>query len=193
MTRSRTHSSGFSLIELLIALIVFSVGMLAIAGLQSISKQSNFEAIQRTTAAQVASGLLEDIRTNGDAIDIYAATGEMGDGSRGNEPAPNCRGANECNAAQKAAHDLWFWEQIIDGNLEDRSGVAAGGLVLPTMCVTGPVGGGAGMYEVVIVWRGGAELVNSANTACGTLTGNYGANNEFRRVLTVSTYVDPTM
>lgn len=193
MNQLRRSQGGFSLLELLIALVVFSVGLLAVAGLQSVSKQSNFEAIQRTTASQVASGMLEDIRTNGDAIDIYAASGEMGNGSRGNEPAPNCRGANECNTAEKAAHDLWFWEQAIDGTLEDIGGVAAGGLVTPTMCVTGPVAGGAGMYEVVIVWRGGAELVNTANTACGTLTGNYGANNEFRRVLRVSTFVDPTM
>lgn len=193
MNRLRKSHGGFSLLELLIALVVFSIGLLAVAGLQSVSKQSNFEAIQRTTASQVASGLLEDIRTNGDAIDIYAASGEMGDGSRGNEPAPNCRGANECNTAEKAAHDLWFWEQIIDGTLEDNAGVAAGGLVMPTMCVTGPIAGGAGMYEVAIVWRGGAELVNTANTACGTLTGNYGADNEFRRVLRVSTFVDPTM
>ena len=193
MRQRHSKSGGFSLLELLIALVVFSVGLLAVAGLQSVSKQANFEAIQRTTAAQVASGMLEDLRTNGDAVDIYAAAGEMGSGSRGNEPAPNCRGTSECNAAQKAAHDLWFWEQVIDGTLEANGGVAAGGLVLPTMCVTGPVGGGAGMYEVVIVWRGGADLVNTANTACGTLTGNYGANNEFRRVLRVSTYVDPTM
>jgi type IV pilus assembly protein PilV len=192
MTRN-DKQRGFSLLELLIALVVFSVGLLAMAGLQSVSKQANFEAIQRTTAAQVASGLLEDIRTNGDAIDTYTVAGELGDRSRGNEPAPNCRGANECNAAQKAAHDLWFWEQAIDGTLEDRGGVAVGGLVLPTMCINGPAAGGAGMYEVVIVWRGGAELTNAANTACGTLTGNYGANNEFRRILRVSTYIDPTM
>jgi type IV pilus assembly protein PilV len=193
MRRSRHTQSGFSLLELLIALLVFSVGLLAVAGLQTVSKQANFEAIQRSTAAQVANGLLEDIRTNGDAIDIYAAAGEMGGGSRGSEPAPNCRNASECNSAQKAAHDLWFWEQAIDGTLETNAGVAAGGLLLPTMCVTGPAGGGAGIYEVAIVWRGGADLVNSANVACGTLTGNYGGGNEFRRVLQVSTYVDPTM
>lgn len=184
---------GFSLLELLIALIVFSVGLLAIAGLQTVSKQANFESIQRTTASQVAYALLEDMRTNGGAIDIYTAAGEMGNGSRGNEPAPNCRDGNGCNPAQKAAHDLWFWEQAIDGTLETNGGVAAGGLVLPTICITGPLDGGAGMYEVVVVWRGGAELTSTANVACGTLTGNYGAANEFRRILQVSTYIDPTM
>ncbi len=185
--------NGFSLLELLVALVVFSIGLLAIAGLQTVSKQANFEAIQRSTASQVAYALLEDIRTNGDAIDIYAAAGEMGDGSRGNEPAPNCRSGSGCNADQKAAHDLWFWEQAIDGTLETNGGVAAGGLVLPTLCVTGPVAGGAGMYEIAIVWRGGAALASTANVACGSLTGNYGADNEFRRVMQVSTYIDPTM
>jgi len=193
MMNSRHTQSGFSLLELLIALVVFSVGLLAVAGLQTVSKQANFEAIQRTSAAQVASGLLEDIRTNGDAVGIYSAAGEIGNGSRGNEPAPNCRNGNECNSAQKATHDLWFWEQAIDGNLESNSGGGTGGLVLPTLCVTGPAGGGAGMYEVAIVWRGGASLTSTANVACGTLTGNYGDNNEFRRVMQVSTYIDPTM
>lgn len=193
MANKPLSQHGFSLLELLIALVVFSVGLLAIAGLQTVSKQANFEAIQRTTASQVAYGLLEDIRTNGDAIEIYAVAGEMGDGSRGSEPAPNCRNGNACNPTQKATHDLWFWEQAIDGTLELNGGVAAGGLVLPTMCVTGPVGGGAGMYEIAIVWRGGAELTGTVNIACGTLTGNYGASNEFRRVMQVSTFIDPTM
>ena len=55
---------------MLVALVVFSVGLLAIAGLQTVSKQANFEALQRTAASQIAHGLLEDIRVNGDAAGI---------------------------------------------------------------------------------------------------------------------------
>ena len=146
--------NGFSLLELLIALVVFSIGLLAIAGLQTVAKQANFEAVQRTTAAQVANGLLEDMRTNGNGIDIYAGAPDLGGGAAGAEPVPNCRDGNECNAAQKAAHDLWFWEQVLDGNLETNGGIGAGGLVLPTLCVTSPAGGGAGVYTVTIVWHG---------------------------------------
>lgn len=193
MLAAQQTQRAFSLLELLVALVVFSVGLLAIAGLQTVSKQANFEAIQRTSASHIAYGLLEDMRTNGDAIDIYAAAGEVGNGSRGNEPAPNCHSGEECNSAEKAAYDLWHWEQAIDGSMASKAGISTGGLVLPTLCVSGPVGGGAGMYEVTVVWRGGAELRNAINAACGTLTGNYGAENEFRRILQVSTYIDPTM
>jgi type IV pilus assembly protein PilV len=189
--KSRTGNRGFSLLELLIALVVFSIGLLAIAGLQTVSKQANFEALQRTTAAQVANGLLEDMRTNGNGIDVYAAAAQIGGGSIAAEPGPTCRDADECNAAEKAAHDLWFWEQILDGNLETNAGIAAGGLVLPTMCVTGPAAGGAGVYQVTIVWRGTASITNNVANACGTASGNYGAQNEFRRIVQIPTYIDP--
>ena len=189
--KSRTGNRGFSLLELLIALVVFSIGLLAIAGLQTVSKQANFEALQRTTAAQVANGLLEDMRTNGNGIDVYAAAAQIGGGSIAAEPGPTCRDADECNAAEKAAHDLWFWEQILDGNLETNAGIAAGGLVLPTMCVTGPAAGGAGVYQVTIVWRGTASITNNVANACGTASGNYGAQNQFRRIVQIPTYIDP--
>jgi type IV pilus assembly protein PilV len=191
MIRKSQH--GFSLIEMLIALIVFSVGLLAIAGMQTMSKQSNFESLQRTTASQIAHGLLEDMRVNGDAIGTYLAAGELGNNSRGSEPAPNCSGNSVCTAVQKATHDLWFWEQAVDGNFEMNGNAGAGGLVLPTLCVNGPAGGGAGVYMVTIVWRGTASITNANNSACGTAGGNYGANNEFRRIMQIPTYIDPSI
>jgi type IV pilus assembly protein PilV len=193
MITHRIQQRGFSLIELLVALIVFSIGLLAIAGLQTVSKAANFEAIQRTAASQIAYGLLEEMRVNGDAMDIYLAAGELGGGSRGGEPAPNCRIGAECNAAQKAAHDLWFWEQALDGNLETNAGVGTGGLVLPTMCIAGPAGGGAGIYQVTIAWRGSASISNAVNNPCGAAGGNYGAGNEFRRIMQIPTFIDPNI
>jgi len=178
---------------MLIALLVFSIGLLAIAGLQTVSKQANFEALQRTAASQIAFGLLEDMRINGDAMAVYLAAGELGNGSRGAEPAPNCKGVAECNAMQKAAHDLWFWEQVLDGNLEMIGNAGGGGLVLPTLCVEGPVGGVAGVYRVTVAWRGSASLSNNSNSLCGAAGGNYGDNNEFRRIMQIPTYIDPNI
>ena len=189
----RSVQHGFPLIELLIALIVFSVGLLAIAGLQMVSKQANFESLQRTAGSQIANGMLEDMRVNGDAIDVYLAAGDIGGGAQGGEPAPNCSGASECNSAQKAAHDLWFWEQMLDGNLEMSGNVGAGGLVLPTLCVAGPIGGAAGIYTITIAWRGSASMSNGNASACGSAGGNYGDTNQFRRIMQIPTYIDPTL
>ena len=191
MSRNNAQQFGFSLIELLIALMIFSIGLLSIVGLQTISKQSNFEAIQRTTAAQIAQGVLEDMRTNGDAIDVYVAAGTIGQGSRGAEPVPRCVPGAECSAAEKATHDLWFWEQVLDGNLETDAGTGTGGLILPTLCIAGAPGASAGMYEVSVVWRGTAAISNGVNNDCGLATGDYGDTNEFRRVVQIPTFIDP--
>ncbi len=190
---TRRLQPGFSLIEMLVALVVFSVGLLAIAGMQTMSKQANFEALQRTAASQIAYGLLEDMRVNGDAIGTYLAAGEMGVGTRGGEPAPNCSAGTVCNGEQKASHDLWFWEQVLDGNLEMAGDAGGGGLVLPTMCINGPAGGGAGIYVVTVAWRGTASITNMNGNACGTAGGNYGADNEFRRIMQIPTYIDPSI
>jgi len=65
--------------------------------------------------------------------------------------------------------------------------------VLPTLCVGGPVGGGAGIYTITIAWRGSASLSNGNASACGTAGGNYGDVNEFRRIMQIPTYIDPTI
>jgi len=193
MFRQSTHN-GFSLIELLVSIVIFSVGLLAVAGLQTVSKSANFESLQRTTAAHVANGLLEDMRTNGDGINIYLASADLGGGVIGAEPAPNCSAMGAiCNAAQKAVHDLWFWENVIDGALEIGAEGASGGLIEPTICVDGPAGGGAGIYTVSIAWRGGVSLLDSGLNTCGDGTGKYGGGNEFRRMVQIPTFLDPNI
>ena len=185
------RQTGFSLLELLIALIVFSLGMLSVVGLQTVAKQSNYESVQRTIAAQIANGLLEDVRTNGGGIATYLGSGELGGGARGAQPVANCAVGNECNPSQKAAFDLWFWERALDGAMETAGGVSAGGLVLPTLCLTGPAGGGAGIYAVTVVWRGTASLASQAVNPCGAASGNYGPDNALRRIVQIPTYIDP--
>ena len=190
----QTKQSGFSLIELLVTIVVFSIGLLAVAGLQTVSKSANFQSLQRTTASQVAYGLLEDMRTNGDAINVYLASPDLGENVIEVEPAPNCSTmATTCNAVQKAIHDLWFWEGLLDGEMEVGADGAAGGLVQPTICIDGPVGGTAGIYTITIAWRGGVSLTDSGINTCGDGSGKYGAGNAYRRIVQVPTFLDPNI
>jgi type IV pilus assembly protein PilV len=187
-----SHERGFSLIELLVAVVIFSVGMLAVAGLQTVSKRANFEGLQRATATQVANGLLEDMRTNGDAMATYLAAGELGGGVVGSEPAPTCKGASVCNSVQKAAHDLWFWEGVLDGDQVVNANGSVGGIVTPTICINGPAGAGAGVYTVTIAWYGTVAMTDSGASLCGAASGKYDPNNQNRRLVQIPTYIDPT-
>ena len=184
---------GFSLLELLVSLVVFSIGLLGIAGLQMVSKQAGYEGMQRTLASQVAYGLLEDMRTNGSGISVYTAANDLGDGSLTGLPVSSCRDPNTpCTPAQKAVHDLWYWERMVDGAQELGTEGQSGGLLFPTVCIDGPGGGNAGMYSVSVAWRGGVELADPETSQCGAGGGNYGDGNRFRRVVQVATFIDPS-
>jgi type IV pilus assembly protein PilV len=192
-TPSRSEG-GFTLLEVMIAVLVFAIGMLTTASLQLMAKRANYESLQRTTASHLAFDMLERIRANTGAMNMYTGGGQLllGGGSRGAEPAPNCDSvADACTAGDVALVDLWQWEQLIDGATEVSGGAATGGLVSPTACIRGPAGGAAGTYVVAIAWRGVSELENPVIDNCGSGTGLYGANDELRRVVVVRTFVGP--
>ena len=193
MTRIR-HQRGLSLLELLVSLVVFSIGLLGIAGLQMVSKQASYEGLQRTLASQVAYGLLEDMRTNGSGISVYVAANDLGGGTLAGLPVSQCRDPDTpCSPAQKAVHDLWYWERMVDGAAELGIEGQTGGILFPTVCVDGPAGGVAGVYSVSVAWRGGVELADPETSQCGAGTGNYGDGDRFRRVIQVGTFIDPAI
>ncbi len=181
---------GFSLLETLIALVVFSLGILGLAALQGLSKKTNFEAIERTQAAFLANDIIERMRANPGALNSYDADGDdawltVGGGSRGDGPQSRCRDA-ACDGPDLARDDLWAWEQAIDGAAARNGDAYAGGLAAPTGCIRR---GADGQVEVAIAWRGLTALSNAgAATAC-TAAGRYGSGDAHRRVLTMNTYI----
>jgi type IV pilus assembly protein PilV len=186
------RARGFTLIEVLITLVIFSIGLLSVAGLQTISKKANFDALQRTTASLLAGDIIERMRANARQLQIYNNNGSrvLGGGTQ-TAANPDCVSAS-CNQVQLANQDLFEWERSLDGANELVGAAFTGGLVQPTACIDGPVGGIGGVYTVAIAWRGVTALSNPIIHACGSDTGRYGDNNEFRRILVIETYITPT-
>lgn len=61
MTQKLSNQKGFTLIEILIALTIFSVGLLAIAGLQITALRQNSGSNLRTSTTALAQGVMEQV------------------------------------------------------------------------------------------------------------------------------------
>ena len=171
---------GFSLIESLVSLFIFTVGLLGVAGMQVTNQQSVLEAMQRTEAATLAHSMMERVRLNVSpvALNIYDQA-IVGDGSVA-APDNNCLEVN-CTIQNMASYDLWVWENELRG-LNSRSG-----LVAPTGCIS--VGDG-NFVTIQVAWRGQRSTTENANNACGLGNGEYvGPDSQtgYRRSLQFST------
>lgn len=170
---------GFTLIETLVALIVFSIGLLGVAGMQITNQQSVLSAMQRTEAAIVAHSMMERIRLNmnADAQGVYDGV-TLGSNNIA-QPSEDCIEVN-CNPVNMANYDLWVWEQEIIG-VNQR-----GGLIAPTACISI----NDGIVTIEVVWRGQTRMNENPNIACGLNNVKYGDEengNGYRRGLQFTT------
>lgn len=189
----RSRARGMSLIEVLIAMVVVSIGALSATSLQIIAKRTNRDAAQRLEATHVASTLVERMRANNSntALATYVSLGQyaagsvprpIGGGTLADMLAPSCAtdanaccpsgtsccvAGSGCSGAQVAAVELYQLEWIMDGLLEQANGMQAGGLDSPTACVSGPAGGTNGFYTVTIAFRGALAMPEDTAVACG--------------------------
>ena len=190
-------AKGFTIIEVMVSVIIFSIGLIGIAKLQVVSKQSNYDAVARITATGLAQDMLSRMRANpGELLTYVSVSGAntVGRNSITSEPTPDCSSIGTgdiCESDELANHDLWEFEEALDGAAEqDADGNSLGGLSQPTACISGPTDGSAGVYTIAIVWYGKTGLSSSSSSTCGEGTSLYGTNNEFRRLLLIETFID---
>jgi type IV pilus assembly protein PilV len=101
--------SGFSLIEVLVALVILSVGTLGIAAMMAVSLKNKNNAYSRAQASDLAYTILDRMRANratamqhGYDITLGAAAAEP--------PPDGCIGiAADCSPTQIADLDLSQW------------------------------------------------------------------------------------
>ncbi len=110
-------NSGFTLIEVLVALLIFAIGMLGLAGLQLQAHQSTSYAQGRTAATMAASHLFERMREN---INSVAAGDYAYSSAADGLPAAviACKTTAGCGtAAQMAQNDIREWLLTLDQSL----------------------------------------------------------------------------
>lgn len=98
------RQAGFTMLEVLIAIVVLSIGLLGVAGMQANSLKNNHAAYTKTQATNLASDIAERMRANPEGVDHYA-----GFDSKGTiKSAPTCISSG-CTPQQLAEYDLYYW------------------------------------------------------------------------------------
>jgi type IV pilus assembly protein PilV len=140
MTMKRT-SKGFTLIEVLIAVLVLSIGLLGVAGTLVTASHSAGSNYLKQQGVQYAYGIVDRMHANPSAADNPSSTTNPYVVSLA---APAATIANDCTTAsctpaQLAAYDVWQWQTDLKNNLPNglgSVGVAAGGSDGQTTIVT---------------------------------------------------------
>jgi len=162
---------GFTLIEVMIALIVTSIGMLGIAKVQALAYASTGTASVRSLVAMEAAGLASSMRANraywaaGAAPPAFTITGTAISDAVLNATAPASTFANNfcavggggapCTTATLAASDLHIWAAALNQLVANASPVTT-----ITCPVTVPVS-----CKILIQWQEKAVAVNATAAA----------------------------
>lgn len=116
-TIGRRREAGFTLVEVLVALVVMAVGLLGIAGLYVEGLRAGRTAVYRSAAVNLASDMADRIRAN--PAGAYEGAGPGADNACVN-------GGGDCDPDELAADDWFRWTT----DLEERLPVGATGAIV---------------------------------------------------------------
>lgn len=140
-------SQGFTLLEVLVALVVLSIGLLGLAGLQATSLRNNTSAYQRSIATMQAYDIADRMRANMPAVrnGAYVFAGIP----------PGVVSCSPCTSAQIATIDAQEWN-------------GANAALLPAG--TGSVAQGGNVFMITITW---SDDRNTQNPQATTFTTSF--------------------
>jgi type IV pilus assembly protein PilV len=178
------NSAGVSMIEILVTIVVLSIGLLGMAALQLTGMRSTNSATYRTQATLLANDIAERMRANITAVDnnTFMAVDSATNINCAAFPATYCsefynsgaQAATACTPTQMAAYDINVWFCGVNSNGARAGGVQA---ALPqaaatiTCTDTNPTGGDAdpctdrSPHTIIVSWseinpdKSGADTV----------------------------------
>ena len=125
------HSAGMTLIEVLVTLVIISVGLLGVAALQLSTVRNNYDAYVRSQAAVLASDMFDRMRANRAAALSDANPYAVGFG------VPTATGS-------QAASDIRDWKSTLDAQLANGDGSIA------VASITPPAGPGVAIPRAIV-------------------------------------------
>lgn len=148
--------AGVGMLEYLVALLIFSLGMMGLLSAQLVGKKTSFEASQRSFATALIRDMLERMYANPGETDAYQVV--VGEESGGLEAPETLCDSAQCSPGQLAIFDVWQWESLVLGESEQDAAGHLVGLLAPHGCIASA----QGAVDVTISWRG---VLRTAMTA----------------------------
>ncbi|MDF0604809.1 type IV pilus modification protein PilV [Neisseriaceae bacterium TC5R-5] len=155
MTRT-ANSAGFTLLEVLVALLVIAVGLLGIAGLQAMAINGTNQSRLRGLAAIQANSLAAAMHANPAYWQNLTSTTTTA-------PTAGSCSSSVCTAAQMAGYDVQNWNSALQTVLTGGSGTfsCAPGASGPVACL------------ITVSWREKVIGVNNTSNTAAFSTISY--------------------
>ena len=125
-------TTGFTLLEVMVAMVIFSISLLGLASLQGQSLQFSHSAYLKSQATFYAYDILDKMRANrvvaiGGSYNVSLASVGSDKGCYSD--------AGNCSATDMAVHDIYDWKQILAGLPNGNGSVTSSGTA-PTITFT---------------------------------------------------------
>jgi type IV pilus assembly protein PilV len=163
---------GVTMLEVLIAIFILTLGLLGAAGIQSQMQMAEVEAYQRAQAIVLLRDMVDRVNANRKNVASYVTTSALGSS------------AIDCAALTTVSgKDLCEWNNALYGASETGSGgQALGAMNTARGCITNPVTVMPREVLVAVAWQGLRPTLAPAATNCGS-GGTYGSDDRLRRAL----------
>lgn len=182
MSTPSSNQQGFSMLEILVALVISLVTLMGAAGLVVRTVQQEVESVQRLQALTLAQEMVDRININRQVVTCYSngANGvEVGKGVQVNN-LPDCT-AGTATQQDRAEADLAEWHNLILGaSVQTDDNANIGAMIDARGCIT-QENALTRTYRVTVAWQGMSDTV-APNVDCGE--DDYSAE-ERRRVISL--------
>jgi type IV pilus assembly protein PilV len=149
--RERAAPNGFMLVEVMVTIVLLSIGLLGLAGLLARTSLAEMEAYQRTQALILAQDMADRIVANKANAARYLGA-DYGLGA-----------VTGCGGSIGFQSDLCTWSNAIRGATEHAGALNVGTLLNGRGCIATS---GANRYLVIVAWQGLAPTV-APRVECG--------------------------
>jgi type IV pilus assembly protein PilV len=167
---SPRRTRGVTMLEVLVAIFILTIGLLGTASMQSQMQATQVEAYQRAQAIVLLQDMVDRVNANRKNVDDYVTGSPVGTSSQ------------DCSALTAVADkDKCDWNNALFGAAEMTGTQTLGAMIGARGCITNPVTTMPREVVVAVAWQGLRPTVAPAGTNCGQNL--YGTDDKVRRAM----------